>query len=80
MKFSSSFIFLLKKNFIQILWVLSNFMLFSQEEEWWHDTTETESHAADRGQGGGCVYVCHLINFLGVSTISDDITWIISIL
>lgn len=77
--YSSSFYFLWKKNVIKILWVLSDFMLFFfQEEKWWHGTIETESHAADRGQGGGCVSVCHVINFVGVSTISDDITLKIS--
>lgn len=76
---SPLFYFLLTKNVIKVffssVWFYGGFF---QEEKWWHGTTETESHAADRGQGGGCVSVCHVINFVGVSTISDDITLKIS--
>lgn len=76
---SSCFIFCERKTsfgFCEFCLILCCF--FFQEEKWWHGTIETESHAADRGQGGGCVSVCHVINFVGVSTISDNITLKIS--
>lgn len=62
---SSCFIFCERNSdFVSSVWF---YVGFFQEEKWWHGTTETESHAADRGQGGGCVSVCHVINFVGVS-------------